>query len=160
MHVRFADVFVLCLTILRCLQTRAIQYPGVFREEAGEEETTSSPSTSTPEIERMPWDVLVKLYESRPESMDSMGDFTLVLLRLKELFDAATSWQEEVSNDTMLSLRGGKRRSTPVGENGDVEDGQQKIDLARVAELSTAPILKKVSAVGLQQIEMMQGMMP
>ncbi|KAL7580934.1 hypothetical protein ACA910_005752 [Epithemia clementina (nom. ined.)] len=122
---------------------RAIQYPDVFRDD--EESASLSSESAPPKFERMPFDVLVKLNENKPEMVSGMGDFTLVLLRLKELFEAANSWQDEVSNETLLSLRGGKRRNTPAGENGEVDEGVQKIDLARVAQLSASPILKKIT---------------
>jgi len=78
-----------------------------------------------------------------------------VILRVKELHEAAAAWQQEISQLTQLSLRGGKRRKTSevnsspskTGEPGSSvmdEEETNQIDTKKVAELSNDPILYKV----------------
>jgi hypothetical protein len=93
----------------------------------------------------------VKLHESMPPGEDT-GDFAFIRLSVEEMFKDAKAWQEEVSNLTLLSLRGGKRRAgtgtSPVrglGDESKSEDsGPSMIDVRKVEELSNHPILSKV----------------
>lgn len=89
---------------------------------------------------RIPWEVLVSLHERLPSSEERVGDFALLALRVKELFEAAKSWQDEISVYTMLSNRGGKRRAA------DQEDSEQsqKVEMDRMKQLAKSPILSKV----------------
>lgn len=72
------------------------------------------------------------------------------MLRVQELYDAAQAWQREISELTMLSLRGAKRRGQATspsrsGCNVDEDDGgQNQVDLDKVSEMSHNPILSKV----------------
>ena len=91
---------------------------------------------------RIPWDALVKLHDSVPEWEEDKGDFTGMILRVKELYDAADAWQQEVSSLTNLSLRGGKKRVISPPRDG--EDDQPMIDFEKVAELSDDPVLESV----------------
>lgn len=101
---------------------------------------------------RLSWENLVKLYDSIPLEDESMGDFAFVVLSVKELYDAAKSWQEEISRLTMLSLRGGKRRSNAspsqpklsLTESQD-DESSCMIDVTKVIELSEHPILDKIT---------------
>lgn len=129
-------------------KTKAIQYPAIRLHENKSEDTDISVSANN----RIPWDVLVKLFESAPFCDQDTGDFAFVVLRLKELHDEADAWQEEVSKLTMISLRGGKKRSTPskslsplkFGEGGEQEESSM-LELEKVTELSNDPILTKVA---------------
>lgn len=113
--------------------------PGLGGEDAGESDT------------RIPWEVLVGLYERMPNSDQEIGDFACAVLRVREIYEAANAWQEEISNLTMLSLRGGRRRNhtaaspakTPRMES---EEGSSstKIGLEKVIQLSHHPILSTV----------------
>ena len=81
----------------------------------------------------------------KPEMIDGSGDFARLLIRVKEIFDSAFWWQEEVSKLTRLSMRGGKRRLAQTPDSNDTDDSQQRINLAEVAAMSHHPILRKVS---------------
>lgn len=79
-----------------------------------------------------------------------------VVLRVNELHEAASAWQDDISNLTKLSLRGGKRRTNAVlspssshhhgGEPSDEDDelSSHQIDLGKLAELSNNPVLWEV----------------
>ena len=73
-----------------------------------------------------------------------MKDFACLLLRVCELHKAARGWQEEVSNLTMISLRGGKRRASPMKGEGPDNDEPSQIDADKVSKLSNHTILKRV----------------
>jgi hypothetical protein len=66
---------------------------------------------------------------------------------VKELHEAAATWQHDVSNVTKLSLKGVKRRSkksiSPV-PSGQPTDVARTADQSNVAELSNDPILLEV----------------
>ncbi|GAX16611.1 hypothetical protein FisN_7Lh346 [Fistulifera solaris] len=91
---------------------------------------------------RIPWDALVSLANQSPNIGEEQGDLACIKLRVKELHDEALKWQEEISSLTMLSLRGGKRRSP-----GSLEDTKASciIDMSKVEELCKHSILHKVS---------------
>lgn len=74
-----------------------------------------------------------------PQSDLVLGDFACITLRVKELYAAAHKWNDDISNFTKLSLRGGKRR-----ESTDDPDASATVDLEMVTELSNSPILSKV----------------
>jgi hypothetical protein len=101
---------------------------------------------------RIPWDVLVGLFDRLPGSVEERTcDFALVALRVTELFDSAKAWQDEITNNTMLSNRGGKRRETagssPVKSRGteDEDDSNSaKLEMQKIEQLSKNPILSKV----------------
>jgi hypothetical protein len=98
---------------------------------------------------RIPWDVLVNLFERLPSSFQDIGDFAGVVLRVKELYEVANEWQQEISSLTMLSLRGGKRRNPTLqspgkDEESDAKDPSSVIEMKKVAELCHHPILEKV----------------
>jgi len=73
---------------------------------------------------------------------------------VKELHEAATAWQQEISKLTQLDLRGRKRRKTSEASassnrtevtSTEIEaDESNQIDTKKVAELSNDPILWKV----------------
>jgi hypothetical protein len=101
---------------------------------------------------RIPWDVLVNLFERLPSSYHDSGDFAGVVLRVKELYDVANEWQQEISALTMLSLRGGKRRNLTLqspgkDEESDAKDPSSVIEMKKVAELCHHPILEKVKNI-------------
>jgi len=116
---------------------RAVQYP----EALGDEKDI--PNTSS-DFERVPLDVLFKLHDTSPDMIENSGDFALVVVRVKELHEAASKWQSEVSNLTLLSMRGGKRRAQQ-SDGLDGDDAQQRIDPAKVAAMSNHQILKRVA---------------
>jgi hypothetical protein len=94
---------------------------------------------------RVPWEILVSLYERLPTSDERVGDFALLALRVKELFEAAKTWQDEISVYTMLSNRGGKRRAAQEVSEEDAERSQQ-MEMDRMKQLAKSPILSKVSS--------------
>ena len=112
-----------------------------------DEDANDSVDTKDTYDRRVPWDVLVRLCESIPPIDDAVGDFANVILRVRELYQMSSGWNQEVSNLAMISLRGGKHRSTPLkGTTDETEaEGPSRIDVNQVAELSEDPILSKVS---------------
>jgi hypothetical protein len=138
-------------SIIFNLQAKAFQHPPlVFRvgvDDASADVATSSGSNDEDDT-RVPWDVLVSLHDRIPQA-ESGADFNYVVLRVKELYEGANAWQEEISELTMLSLRGSKRRNpgTPPSNAADSGAGDPVniIDLDKVMELSNHPILSKVS---------------
>ena len=92
----------------------------------------------------MPWDVLLVLHERKPGGLEKMGDCAGIALRLADVFEAATAWQQEISKVTMLSNRGGKRRAEAI----DAEtDGSllRTVDVEKVYRLAKDPVLQKVA---------------
>jgi hypothetical protein len=89
---------------------------------------------------RIPFHVLEKLHDRIPCSPEGRtGDFALVALRISELYDAAKKWQEEITMSTMISNRGGKRRS---------HDNSSVVEMEQVQKLAKNPILAKVRTKG------------
>ena len=87
----------------------------------------------------MPWDVLVSLNERKPCGLESMGDCAGIALKVAEVYEAATTWQTEITKVTMLSFRGAKRR----GE--DTEScTQPTVHIDQVRRLVSDPVLRKV----------------
>jgi hypothetical protein len=118
---------------------RALQFPVLLYQSHDSDNEVLS-------YDRISYEVLVKLFDSRPTlEQEDMKDFACLLLRVCELYKAARAWQEEVSNLTMISLRGGKRRASPMkGEGAENEDEPSQIDVVKVSKLSNNSILKKV----------------
>ena len=81
-------------------------------------------------------------------SVDS-GEFACVILRVKELYEAASEWQQEISWFTKLSLRGMKRRGPAslikTDDDDDAKEQASIIGMQKVEELCGHPILLKVS---------------
>lgn len=96
------------------------------------------------------WDVLVALFEKIPTSADDGNhtDIARVALRVRELYDSAITWQEEVTTLLSLSFRGAKRRSPFTVQSKMAfaleSENQEKIDLSKMADLAKNPILKVV----------------
>jgi len=93
----------------------------------------------------------VNLYERIPfEVEEKAGDFALVSLRVRELFDSGKRWQDEITRNTMISARGGKRRthsSGVVGSPGKAEQEQEasaKLQMQKMKQLADHPVLSKV----------------
>jgi hypothetical protein len=122
-------------------QVRTFLYPVLqsddfsYKPSAGQEETGTDG--------RVPWDVLVSLHGVLPSPDIEKGDFALIVFRVKELHEAAKKWQAEISNFTMLSLRGGKRRTinSPVTTE---EEGNESADVEAISKFCDNPILSKV----------------
>lgn len=109
-------------------------------------------------VTKVPWDVLVSLFERIPSSSEleeasAGGVLARVALRVRELYDSAHAWQEEVSNVMSISFRGLKRRvpsggitstEKPTGSRSDSES-QSKVDIRTLDRLSKDPILAWVS---------------
>lgn len=90
----------------------------------------------------IPWDVLVNLHERLPnlDNDGPGGDIARVSLRVEELYEAASTWQKEITSHLSLSFRGSKRRSPGTQESdGDLTN------MARLAQLAKHPILARVS---------------
>jgi hypothetical protein len=96
---------------------------------------------------RIPWDILVPLFEKLPPSDDSIiDDFALVSLRIGELYKAAKKWQDEITRSTLLSNRGGKRRNqgnSPTKEQD--QETSSKLQIEKMMHLADDPILQKVA---------------
>ena len=125
-------------------QVRTFAYPVLYLDEA----TYSDTHFNGDDVEkRVPWDVLVTLFERLPmEDEVQIDDFALASLRIRELYQAARKWQDEITRFTSLSNRGGKRRGlggTPLRGEQDAESS--KLQLAQMEQLATDPILSKVA---------------
>jgi hypothetical protein len=96
---------------------------------------------------RVPWDVLVQLHERTPSSDLVLGDFACVALRVKELYEAAKRWQDDISKLTMLSLRGVKRRTPGSPQSGEIDLNDpllNTVDMRKVVELTNDEVLSQV----------------
>ncbi|CAB9514346.1 Transcription factor S-II (TFIIS), central domain [Seminavis robusta] len=94
---------------------------------------------------RISWDVLVALNERKPNDLEKMGDCAAISLRISELFEAASKWQEEITKVTKLSFRGGKRRGD-VAPGADNEGApQQTVSVETVYRLAKDPVLQTVA---------------
>lgn len=91
---------------------------------------------------------MVYLNERKPAGLENMGDCAGIALRAAELYQAAKSWQEEITKVTMLSNRGGKRRGD--GYPGESDGGSQAtvVDVEKVHRLAKDPVLLKVRIFG------------
>ena len=93
---------------------------------------------------RIQWETLLKLNDSQPPLAENeTGGLAALVMRVRELHQLASFWQEEISSFTQLSLRGGKRRDVPT--KGETEaDESERVDLAKLTDLCTHPVLDKV----------------
>lgn len=98
-----------------------------------------------PQSVAIPWEVLVSLHDRLPDPITGPGgDCARVSLRVEELFEAAKTWQDEVTSQMSLSFRGGPRRRVPGAPTAETEDAP-KINMGRLAQLAQHPILARVS---------------
>ena len=112
-------------------------------EEDDDISDSSKPSDGNQSV-AIPWDLLVSLHERVPDLVTGPGgDISRVSLRVKELFEAATQWQDEVTNQMSLSIRGGARRRSPG--TGAEDDEAPKINMDSLAQLAQHPILARVA---------------
>mmetsp|Transcript_12615 Transcript_12615/g.30122 ORF Transcript_12615/g.30122 Transcript_12615/m.30122 type:complete len:2002 (-) Transcript_12615:73-6078(-) len=118
---------------------RTFSYPFLFLDEA---------SFNKPIADRIPWNVLVTLYERHPNDPGvQVGSFALVSLRVKELYEAGTQWQDEITKFTALTNRGGRRRapgSNPVKSEQDSE-ASSILQMEQMGRLAKHPILAKIA---------------
>jgi len=101
-------------------------------------------TTENDDVIRIQWEALLKLNESQPSlaENETVGLAALVM-RVRELHQLASYWQDEISSLTQLSLRGGKRRDVPSKEETGADDSE-RVDLAKLTDLCTHPVLDKV----------------
>ena len=127
------------------IQTRALEYHVLRSDDLPDE--TDEPSESEDDI-RIQWETLLKLNDSQPVLAENeTGGLAALVMRVRELHESASSWQEEISSFTQLSLRGGKRRDVPT--KGETEtDESERVDQAKLTALCTHPVLEKVRYVG------------
>lgn len=130
---------------------RTFQYPLLHQNEALYS-SSATESSSDSDCERIPWDVLISLNDKIPSDADASGDFALCTMRVKDLYAAATRWQEEISRTTLISNRGNKRRApklvspdSPAGkaESHDAENAA-KLQMQNMELLAKDSILSKV----------------
>ncbi|CAJ1888328.1 unnamed protein product [Cylindrotheca closterium] len=118
---------------------RTFSYPFLFLDEA---------SFNRPIDSRIPWNVLVSLYERHPNDPGvQVGSFALVSLRVKELYEAGTQWQEEITKFTALTNRGGRRRvpgASPAKPEQD-SDASSILQMEQMGRLAKHPILAKIA---------------
>eukprot|EP00934_Nitzschia_sp_Nitz4_P005871 Nitzschia sp. Nitz4//scaffold2_size372955//13852//18732//NITZ4_000354-RA/size372955-processed-gene-0.465-mRNA-1//-1//CDS//3329546569//5861//frame0 len=124
--------------------TRTLSYPFLYLDEASYSNITEG------ELTRIPWDALVTLYDRMPADDDDLkvDDFTLVAMRVRELFSAASKWQGEISRHTSLSNRGGKRRAPNIGtqqSSQDEETSTSNVQIEHMQRLAADPVLLKVA---------------
>lgn len=101
--------------------------------------------SSSSQDQRIPFDVLISLFDRMPyEVQNQAGDFALISLRVQELYTAAKKWQDEITRNTAISFRGGKRRA--VGSPGASEPDQEasRLQMEQMKKLAENPILSKV----------------
>lgn len=124
---------------------RARRYP-VFLADTSRQPLASDGATNA---NRVPWDVLVFLRDHLPNTELLVGDFKRMALHVMEIFISASQWQEDITNLTNLSLRGGARRGKNPTFRGssvgaDSVDSLPCIDFDKLVSLSNSPILEKV----------------
>lgn len=75
---------------------------------------------------------------------------------MQELYAEAKKWQDDISALTMLSLRGGKRRTQsspaqlqPLADSDDRDPSSETVEMRKLLELCTHPILEKVRFLSL-----------
>ncbi len=93
-------------------------------------------------------DVLVSFFERLPSEEEvCIDDFALVSMRIRELHEAATKWQDEITRTTMLSNRGGKRRGQTYspGKAEHETESSSKLQMEKMKQLAANPILSKVA---------------
>lgn len=128
----------------RLFQVRTFSYPFLYLDEASYSDARCGEDN---EDTRVPWDVLVTLFERVPlEEEVPIDDFALVSLRVRELYHAARKWQDEITRSTLLSNRGGKRRGLGAPPSKGEHDGESsKLQLEQMEQLAANPILSKVA---------------
>ena len=96
---------------------------------------------------RVPWDVLVWLREHMPNINDSSGYFASIKMKVQELYDSASKWQNSISSLTCLSLRGGNKRvkSSQKCRVDTFEGHFSRSDYEKIVSLSKNSILLKVT---------------
>ena len=132
--------------MLSLFQVRTLQYSALHSDD-----DSASAQRTDDSVERVPWDTLVSLSDRLPtsEQESPSGEFACVILRVKELYEAARDWQEQISSFTKLSLRGVKRRNplSPSATKSPDDDSKEQppiIGVGKLAELCQHPILEKV----------------
>ena len=94
--------------------------------------------------------MIVSLNDRMPGEVDeTVGNFALVSLRVRELFEEGRKWQEEITQHTMLSIRGGKRRDATSAhmESPSKEQDQENsssLHIEKMERLAQHPVLRKV----------------
>lgn len=96
---------------------------------------------------RIQWETLLKLNDSQPSLAENVSGLAALVMRVRELHETASSWQDKISSFTQLSLRGGKRRDLSARVENEADD-LERVDLAMLTDLCTHPILDKVSIRG------------
>eukprot|EP00977_Amphora_coffeiformis_P005111 scaffold1071_cov166-Amphora_coffeaeformis.AAC.19 len=122
--------------------TRALEYHVLRSDDlpAEADETTESDDDI-----RIQWETLLKLNDSQPPLAENeTGGLAALVMRVRELHHSASSWQEEISSFTQLSLRGGKRRDVPTKGEADADESE-RVDLEKLTDLCTHPVLDKVA---------------
>eukprot|EP00546_Thalassionema_frauenfeldii_P020557 CAMPEP_0178903134 /NCGR_PEP_ID=MMETSP0786-20121207/4990_1 /TAXON_ID=186022 /ORGANISM="Thalassionema frauenfeldii, Strain CCMP 1798" /LENGTH=1932 /DNA_ID=CAMNT_0020574475 /DNA_START=167 /DNA_END=5965 /DNA_ORIENTATION=+ len=115
---------------------RTLNYPPLHNDEIKVEQE-----------KRIPWDVLVSLFERVPSGKDDVtDDMQRLILRVNELYDAANMWQAEVSSFLSLSIRGAKRRNTTNGtEDLEQDGGRRKVSYMQLSNLAKDPVLEIIA---------------
>jgi hypothetical protein len=126
-------------------QVRTFPFPILHLDGASYSAPIEEEDVST--VSKVPWDMLIALHDRIPVSPDDrVGDFALVALRVKELYKAAKAWQDQITNNTMISFRGGKRRAPSSSQDTEAEqDNSSQIQMEEMKRLAKNPILSKVS---------------
>jgi hypothetical protein len=92
---------------------------------------------------------LVVLHDNLPNTDLLVGAFKQMALDVMGIYALASQWQEDITNLTNLSLRGGTRRGRNPSLKGssvgaDSADSLLCIDFDKLVSLSKSPILAKV----------------
>lgn len=119
-------------------KVRTFPYPFLHLDEA---------SYNDPVDQRVPWNILVSLNERLPDEPDAqVGAFALVSLRVRELYESGKNWQDEITRNTALTFRGGKRRAPGGNQQSDQDpDATSKLQTEKMKQLAEHPILSKVA---------------
>lgn len=67
------------------------------------------------------------------------------MVRVRDLYQTASKWQEEISKLTQLSLRGVKRRESPAKGGRDDTDDTERVCLEKLTDMCRHEVLDKVS---------------
>lgn len=88
----------------------------------------------------------MKLHDSRPAlDKEETGGLACLVVRVRDLHQTASSWQEEISSMTQLSLRGAKRRESPTKGPRDDADDTTRVCADKLTEMCRHEVLDKVS---------------
>ncbi|VEU39421.1 unnamed protein product [Pseudo-nitzschia multistriata] len=112
---------------------RTMQHPVLHKAEA---------SFASSRASKISWHSLLYLHERIPNTISGCGGHILCVLRVRELYDAAKKWQDEVCRSTMISKRGNKRRGGIIDTRNTEKDA--KIRMSEIESLAEDPILTKV----------------